>query len=76
MHTGLAHSAELGIAAQVLCALQESCAIVSADTSLSEALAAMDEAGLVRSSMLQPLLWSVSFAVADNNLLVCVIQYC
>jgi len=32
---------------QVLCALQESCAVVTADASLAEALAAMDEAGQV-----------------------------
>lgn len=58
--TGLVPRAELGIAAQVLCALQESCAIVSSDTSLSEALAAMDEAGLVRSLTHSPLLFCVT----------------
>ncbi len=35
-------------AAQVLCAMQQSCAVVPADATLAEALAAMDEAGQAR----------------------------
>ena len=42
-------------AAQVLCAMQQSCAVVPADATLAEALAAMDEAGQARPEPACPL---------------------